>query len=192
MEDFKTIQILIKKTKEPIIKELLAKLKDYDEYTYLHSISVAKLCVSMALCQKFSKKEVDIMATSALLHDIGKIFVPKSILNKVTHLTDDEFVAIRKHPTTGAKYLDSIGLFEPIVIETICQHHENFDGSGYPKHLKGDEVNKYAKILRVMDSYDAMISNRPYHHSRNSKEVITILVSSAGKEYDSDVVNQLL
>lgn len=183
--------LLVKKCQEKITGDILQKIKNYDNYTYEHSVSVAGYCIAMASHLGFSMTDTEIMATSALLHDVGKIFVPITILNKASHLSEEEFNTIKKHPTTGAKFLESTQLFDPIIVETVLQHHENFDGSGYPMHLTGPDINKYAKILRVMDSYDAMISTRPYHSSRDPKEVITILMSSANKEYDEAIVKAL-
>lgn len=171
---------------------ILNTIRDYDKYTYEHSISVASYCTAMAMHLHFSEKDVKIMTTSALLHDVGKIFVPIEILNKSSQLTEEEFNIIKKHPVTGANYLRKFNTFDDIIIETVKQHHENFDGSGYPNHLVGNDINRFAKILRVMDSYDAMISSRPYHSSRDPREVITILLDSANKEYDQNIVKLLL
>lgn len=171
---------------------ILNTIREYDEYTYEHSVSVAGYCATMAMHLHFSEKDVETMTTSALLHDVGKIFVPIEILNKSSQLSEEEFNIIKKHPLTGANYLKKFNSFDEIIIETVFQHHENFDGSGYPNHLVGNDINKFAKILRVMDSYDAMISSRPYHSSRDPREVITILLDSANKEFDQRIVKLLL
>ncbi len=169
-------------------KSLLDKIHNYDEYTYLHCISVANYSVLMARQLGFSDQKLDILATAALLHDIGKIFVPQDILTKTSRLTEEEYRLIQEHTTLGANFLKEAG-YSPIIAETVLEHHENIDGSGYPRHLKGDDINEYAKILRLTDSFDAMTSNRPYHASRNAREVLTILLGCSGKEFDTKLLS---
>ncbi|MFZ6817977.1 HD-GYP domain-containing protein [Undibacterium sp. Ji22W] len=140
----------------------LARLKTADDYTYMHSVAVCALMIALARQLRLSDEDTREAGLAGLLHDIGKMAVPSGILNKPGRLTDEEFVAVKEHPSAGhAMLLESKGVGQ-IALDVCLHHHEKVDGSGYPKGLKGDQISLYAKMGAVCDVYDAITSNRPY------------------------------
>jgi len=140
----------------------LARLKNKDDYTYMHSVAVCALMVSLAKVMDLNEQEVRQAGLAGLLHDLGKAAVPLDILNKPGKLTDDEFDRVKTHPERGYEILkQSIGIDE-VVMDVCLHHHEKVDGSGYPHKLVGDKISLFAKMGAVCDVYDAITSNRPY------------------------------
>jgi putative nucleotidyltransferase with HDIG domain len=140
----------------------LVRLKNKDDYTYMHSVAVCALMVSLAKVMNLSEKEVRQAGLAGLLHDLGKAAVPLDILNKPGKLTDDEFDRVKTHPERGYEILrQSIGVDE-VAMDVCLHHHEKVDGSGYPHKLAGDNISLFAKMGAVCDVYDAVTSNRPY------------------------------
>jgi putative nucleotidyltransferase with HDIG domain len=128
---------------------------------------------------------------AALLHDIGKIGVPAIILDKPGRLTDKEFRIIQRHPRTGARILEPIAAYAPIM-PIVLQHHERFDGSGYPEGLSGKQICLGARILAVADVYDALTSERPYRAAMTQEQAIDIIQKETGRHFDPDVVKAFL
>jgi HD-GYP domain-containing protein (c-di-GMP phosphodiesterase class II) len=122
-----------------------------------------------------------------LLHDIGKIGVPASILDKKEPLTDDEFARIRTHPSIGARILHPIAAYQRL-IPVVEQHHERFDGKGYPKGLAGEAIHPAARIMALADAFDAMVSDRPYRKGMPLGKVRGIIQEEAGRQFDPEVV----
>jgi putative nucleotidyltransferase with HDIG domain len=140
----------------------LARLKDKDDYTYMHSVAVCALMVSLARQLGLDDAQVRQAGLAGLLHDVGKMMIPLEILNKPGKLTDAEFVAVKSHPTEGHKMLlGGIGISD-VALDVCLHHHEKLDGSGYPEKLSGEQISLYAKMGAVCDVYDAITSNRPY------------------------------
>ncbi|GGC84174.1 HD-GYP domain-containing protein [Undibacterium terreum] len=140
----------------------LARLKNADDYTYMHSVAVCALMIALARQLKLDDEQTRAAGFAGLLHDIGKMAVPSTILNKPGKLTDDEFVSIKEHPAAGHKMLlDAKGVGE-IALDVCLHHHEKMDGSGYPEGLAGEQISLYARMGAVCDVYDAITSNRPY------------------------------
>ncbi len=140
----------------------VAKLKSYDDYTFQHCVNVSVFATSLGKLMGLSQKELNMLATSALLHDVGKMLVPKNVLNKPAKLTDEEFKIMKTHVTAGYEYLIKNGL-DPADLKIVIEHHERYDGSGYPYGLKDPEISIFGKIGAVVDIYDAITSNRVYH-----------------------------
>jgi putative nucleotidyltransferase with HDIG domain len=140
----------------------LARLKTADDYTYMHSVAVCALMISLARHLGLDDDSTRQAGLAGLLHDIGKMAVPPEILNKPGKLTDDEFVSVREHPAAGLRMLeDAVGISD-IVRDVCIHHHEKLDGTGYPHRLQGDAISRYARMGAVCDVYDAITSNRPY------------------------------
>jgi HD-GYP domain-containing protein (c-di-GMP phosphodiesterase class II) len=132
------------------------------------------------------------LGEGAILHDIGKLFIPDEILNKNGPLTDEEFELVRRHTNDGFEVLRrkrSISLFSAHV---AYQHHERLDGSGYPRRLTGDDIHEFAKAVAIVDSYDAMTSDRAYRSALPPHEAISILVRETGGKYDRDLVGRFM
>jgi len=140
----------------------LARLKTADDYTYMHSVAVCALMIALANQLGLSDDETREAGLAGLLHDIGKMAIDSAILNKPGKLTDDEFTAVKLHPSEGhSMLLESSGV-SAMALDVCLHHHEKTDGSGYPFGLTGDQISLYAKMGAVCDVYDAITSNRPY------------------------------
>lgn len=140
----------------------LARLKTSDDYTYMHSVAVCAMMVALARELGLSDAEVSHAGTAGLLHDVGKMAVPDEILNKPGALTDSEFTVIKSHPAKGADILALAGDVPAEVIDVCLHHHEKYDGSGYPKGLQAEQIDRLARMAAICDVYDAITSNRPY------------------------------
>jgi len=139
----------------------LARLKDKDDYTYMHSVAVCALMVSLSRQLGLDEAQTRQAGLAGLLHDVGKMMIPLGILNKPGKLTDAEFQSVRDHPSQGHKMLlDGKGISE-VALDVCLHHHEKMDGSGYPEKLASEQISLYAKMGAVCDVYDAITSNRP-------------------------------
>jgi len=140
----------------------VAKLKSYDDYTFQHCVNVSVFATSLGKLTNLPSKELNMLSASALLHDVGKMLVPKEILNKPGKLTDEEFKIMKSHVPAGYDYLIKNGL-DPSELKIVIEHHERYDGSGYPYGLKDPDISLFGKIGAVVDIYDAITSDRVYH-----------------------------
>ena len=150
----------------------LARLKRADEYTYMHSVAVAALMISLAREMGLEQSMVRDAGLAGLLHDIGKMKVPQALLDKPGKLTDEEFVTVRQHSLAGYEILRSSGKVSQRVLDVCLHHHEKVDGSGYPHRLPGDQISLLAKMGAVCDVYDAVTSDRPYKSGWDPAEAI--------------------
>ncbi len=174
------------------IIEAFAKVVDLkDTYTQGHSFRVARYTEMLAREMGCDEKTVEMYHNIALMHDIGKIGVPDSVLNKPGKLTDEEFDLIKSHAERGYEVLKNISLMPEIPIGARS-HHERPDGKGYPLGLKGDEIPPVAKIIAVADCFDAMYSNRPYRPRMNFEKVVFIIKEVSGTQLSPDVVDAFL
>lgn len=140
----------------------LVRLKDKDDYTYMHSVAVCALMVSLAKQLNLNDEQIRQAGLAGLLHDIGKMMIPHEILNKPGKLTDAEFDTVKNHPSEGHKLLLSGSGIGDTALDVCLHHHEKVDGSGYPEQLADEQISLYAKMGAVCDVYDAITSNRPY------------------------------
>lgn len=171
-----------------ITKGLSKIIEAKDEYIKNHSARVGKYAAMIAKEIGFSDEEVEFIKIAGYLHDIGKVGVKDSILNKPGSLTEEEYKYIKKHPLISANILSEIKEYSSIV-NFIQYHHEKFNGKGYPEGLKGEDIPLGARILAIADAYDDLLSNRPYHKSCTEEEAITELINSKGKEFDPKIVD---
>lgn len=140
----------------------LARLKNADEYTYMHSVAVCALMIALARQLGLVESQVREAGLAGLLHDIGKMAIPNEVLNKPGKLSDAEFVVVRDHPLAGAQMLRDSQQASDVVLDVCLHHHEKFDGTGYPHRLAGEQISLFARMGAVCDVYDAITSNRPY------------------------------
>ncbi len=171
-----------------IIYALAATVDAKDSYTYGHSRKVSEYAVAVAEKLDMEQGKMATVRAASLLHDIGKVGVPDSILNKKEPLTDDEWKPIKSHPKLGVEILRHV-IDLANCLPAILHHHEHFDGSGYPAGLKGDQIPLEARILTVADSYDAMTSPRPYREQLPMDEAIDELRRCAGTQFDPEIVD---
>jgi len=140
----------------------LARLKTKDDYTYMHSVAVCALMVSLAKQLDMNEQQVREAGLAGLLHDIGKMMMPLEVLNKPGALTEAEFNVIRSHPVRGYQMLKEGGAVPASALDVCLHHHEKMDGTGYPQRLKGEQISVLARMGAVCDVYDAITSTRPY------------------------------
>ncbi|MEO8296790.1 MAG: HD-GYP domain-containing protein [Burkholderiales bacterium] len=150
----------------------LVRLKSADEYTYLHSVAVCTLMVSLARTLQLPLHQVREAGLAGLLHDMGKARIPLEVLNKPGRLTDAEFDLMKRHPVEGHKLLLQSPGASAMALDVCLHHHEKMDGSGYPKRLKSEQISRYAKMGSVCDVYDAVTSARPYKGAWDPGEAI--------------------
>lgn len=163
-------------------------LKVFDDYTYYHSVNVAVLALIMGVALGYTKTELYKLALSALLHDIGKVFISKNIIDKNGKLTNEEFEEIKKHPTYGYNYLKDRIEIPPKSFLGALQHHEKFDGTGYPDRLKGASISNFGRLIAVADVFDALTSDRPYRKAMPPSESMEYIMGGAGSMFDPDFV----
>lgn len=160
-------------------------------WTAGHSERVAELALRTGAALGLKREELDDLHRASLLHDIGKIGIPQEILDKPGRFTEEEFAIMRKHPEKGALILEPIEDFAP-AIPMVMQHHEWYDGNGYPGRLSGEEITLGGRILAVVDVFDALISDRPYRAGMPHEKVIKIIKEDAGRQFDLKVVEAFL
>ncbi|MEN6326109.1 MAG: HD-GYP domain-containing protein [Syntrophomonas sp.] len=164
-------------------RTLLRVIDLIDHYTYFHSLRVAAYCEHMAREINLSAVDRKVLHHGALLHDIGKIGIGKAILCKNGPLSNEEWLIVKRHPMLGTEMLEHAGPF-PEILSIVRHHHENYDGSGYPYGLAGEEIPYLARILDIADSFDAMTSQRPYHPTRSVNQAMEELERCAAKQFD--------
>jgi len=158
----------------------LAKLKKADEASFLHSLSVSALMIAFGRAIKLAEPVVHELAVGGLLHDIGKIAIPVSILRKSGRLTESEIAIIQRHPVYGFELLRKHSHVSTEILDIALLHHERYDGTGYPKGLKGVETPFNARLAAVCDVYDALTSIRPYKRAFSQAEALSIMIDAKG------------
>ncbi len=184
---YKVKMLESKSVKSRTLKIIINTLCEKSEQNDLHSKSVAKICKRIGQAMKMSKEKISELEILGEIHDIGKIAVNESILNKVEPLNSNEWEEIRKHPQIGYHIVSSSSDIA-FLGECILSHQEWYDGSGYPKGLKGEEIPLMARILSIADAYDAMVSCRPYRKSRTKDEAIEEIKKYSGSQFDPKLV----
>lgn len=184
---------LILKMAEQLLNEVLSKddiminlvdIKSMDNYTYQHCVNVAILSLVLGIELNLSRNELLNLCIGALLHDIGKVFIPKNILNKKGHLTEQEFKLMQKHTINGYAYLNKNFKISRLSAIIVLQHHEKINGTGYPNKLFGNSINKLSKIVAIADVYDALTSHRPYRAALDPSEAIEYILGNGNTHFD--------
>jgi putative nucleotidyltransferase with HDIG domain len=160
-------------------------------WTAGHSERVTALALRIGRTMGLSQAELDIMHRGGLLHDIGKLGIPPPVLDKPGRLNDEELRCMRSHVQIGGRILEPIAAYR-VVLPIVLQHHERFDGKGYPSGLAGEAIDAYARIFSVADCYDAQVSDRPYRAGMDRHQVIENIVRDAGHAFDPQVVEAFL
>lgn len=165
---------------DKIIKNIIFKIKDFNDNLYIHSINVGMYSLILSKEIYNNKTDIENIFMAGLLHDYGKLFISKSIIDKAGKLIDKEKEEIKKHTILGYKKLKELSIDEKI-LNAILDHHERIDKSGYMKKAE-NQISEYAKILMITDVYDAMTSDRIYRPKINKDIVIKYLIENAGKK----------
>ena len=174
-----------------MVQALANTIDAKDSYTNGHSTRVAKYSVMLAKRMGYEDEKLERLYYAALLHDIGKIGVPREIINKTSRLTDEEYEIIKTHPGIGANILNEVTELPDIVIGARW-HHERYDGKGYPDRLMGIEIPEIARIIGVADSYDAMTSKRSYRDILSQEIVTNELIKGKGTQFDPEITDLMI
>jgi HD-GYP domain-containing protein (c-di-GMP phosphodiesterase class II) len=170
----------------------MTAIKDYDEYTYYHSVNVSIISLAIGMRLGLSRKRLSELGIAAMMHDIGKVNIPDKVLNKVTPFNDMEWELIRTHPVEGVKTIFGSIKLDPITLRGAIvsfEHHLNYDGSGYPPVRDYGKLDLFSNIITIADRYDAMTSARVYARiPRPPEEALRILSDGAGKEIDPELL----
>ncbi|NLG36563.1 MAG: HD-GYP domain-containing protein [Clostridiales bacterium] len=168
-------------------------LKAFDDYTFCHSVNVAFLSAATGISLGLTRAKLHELLMGAILHDIGKIYVPHSILSKPSALTREEFEIMKTHSRHGYEYLSGM---DDMVSQDACigvlHHHERFDGRGYPSGLAGGQIAAFGRIIAVCDVYDAITSNRPYRTAWSPSEAIEYIMGNLSIQFEPDVARAFL
>ncbi len=188
------IEKLIMKQHRSIIEfvQLIAKTLDAkDEYTAGHSLRVLDYAVKIAQELNLPEQDIEFLKQACLLHDIGKIGIPDGVLNKKEPLNNKDKRYIENHPILGKKILSNVSEFQPI-LDIVYAHHERVDGKGYPQGLDKEKIPLLARIIAVADTFDAMISERPYRSAKTKEEAIKEIIAVKDKQLDGQIVDLFL
>ncbi|MCR5596841.1 MAG: HD-GYP domain-containing protein [Lachnospiraceae bacterium] len=178
-----TMKIIASQSNTFSVFDMLHNMRDFDDLTFTHSMNVAMICNVFAQWLGMSPDEVKLATACGTLHDIGKLRIDDEIIKKPGKLTDEEFKTIQSHPIFGYRLLQNQKISEHIKLSAL-EHHEKCDGSGYPMHLPGDKIDRFAKLVTIADVYDAMTSNRIYRKGMCPFKVIEIFEQEGLQKYD--------
>lgn len=162
---------------------VLSQIRVRDPYTYSHILDVTALSIALAKKIGFGHKEIKEIALASILHDLGKLLVPKSIMFKPSRLTEKEFQVMKLHPEFGYKMIKYDLKLSEEIAKPALEHQEMYGGGGYPQNLKGDEIHPYSHIVKIADVYDALTSKRPYKESIPSSKAIKIMLGEGEKSF---------
>jgi HD-GYP domain-containing protein (c-di-GMP phosphodiesterase class II) len=196
-DEFQSILYIAKELVDEILsrKEIMLNLvdiKSISNYMYQHSVNVAIISLIMGIKLNLHKFDLLDLGVGALLHDFGTVFIPEEILNKKDKLNEQEYEIVKKHTTIGYDFLGKS--FQIPLSSTLVslQHHERIGGQGYPEGKDGDNISKFAKIVAIADTYDALTSDRPYRKAMSPNEALEYIMANGGIEFDYNLVKVFL
>ena len=192
LHKFNSEQINSQNHLEEIAKSLAGAIDAKDPYTKGHSTSVSRYSEALARACNLPENEVERISLGALLHDVGKIGIPENVLKKPDKLSDEEWNIMKQHPVIGAEKVLQPNESLRDLVPIVKYHHEHVDGTGYPEHLKGDQIPLAAKIVAVADAFHALVSDRPYRKGLGLETACDILLQGAGKQWDGDLVTKFI
>jgi HD-GYP domain-containing protein (c-di-GMP phosphodiesterase class II) len=167
----------------------LVDIRSMNNYLYSHSVNVAIVSLVLGIALKLPKRQLQHLCIGALLHDVGKSFIPREILMKETELELEESLILQQHSTLGYKYLSDTYDLSAHSKMIVLQHHERPDGLGYPNKLTNDQINTLSKIVSIANAYDTLSAGRPNKKAMFPSDVLEFLMSNAGRMFDYDMVN---
>lgn len=173
----------------------LSTIKNYDEYTFNHSVNVCIICIAFAQNLGLSKRQIGEVGMAGLYHDFGKLSIPREILNKAGGLTKDEWETLKKHPAKAVRNLINIKGFSEQDIKKIIpafEHHMGYDNKGYPDTASGRRIHLFSRIVAIADSYDAMTTDRVYQKAKLPSEALKIIADGAGTRFDPILVKAFI
>lgn len=170
----------------------LGGIRSKDQYTFAHSVNVCALLAAFARTMKLGNDITRQLSIGGMLHDIGKMRVPDEILNKPDRLTEGEFDEMRRHVQHGVDILGEVSWITPISLQVTAQHHERYDGSGYPAGLKGDQISPFGQMATIVDVYDAITSTRVYHRPMSPAVAIRKIQEWSGQYFNEELVGHFI
>jgi putative two-component system response regulator len=177
---------------EDVLFSLANAVEAKDSYTQGHTQRVADMAVLLGKKMNLTDDEVAALRVGGILHDIGKIGIPRDVLNKPGPLTAEEWDVMKQHPDIGHRICLPLKRTLGLALDMIQHHHEKLDGSGYPEGLQGDEISTVARIMAVVDIYDALVTDRPYRKGMTKKKALSILMQEGDEgKLDKPIIEQL-
>lgn len=170
----------------------LADLRGKDDYLFAHSVQCSIISTLVARQMGYSREHLQIIATGAILHDIGMAFIPESILHKPGDLTKDEYETVKQHPFLGHEVFKKTSLYSSRAGSILLQHHERKKGQGYPKGLEGDAIYPLAQIVAIADMYDSLTSHRPFREAFKPHEAVELLQGLGHELFDLKILREFL
>lgn len=170
----------------------MRRLKNLDDYTFLHSVSVCAMLVSFSKVVEMELNAIHEVALGALIHDVGKMRVAQAVLNKPAKLTDDEYRHIKSHVVLGSDLIRQLPGIPALTMEPLELHHERFDGGGYPKGLKGEEISPVGRMAAIVDVYDALTSDRVYRKGISPAAAVQKLFEWSKHHFDPEMTKVFL
>ena len=170
----------------------LTQIKDKDNYTAEHSLRVSIMSVALGRELDLMEKELEDLGMAAMLHDVGKIKIPNEVLNKEGSLSNEEYLLIKTHAEHGRNLLQSKSDVPPITVDVAYNHHEQLNGKGYPRGISAEKIPYFAKIVSVVDAFDAITSDRVYSDARSTLEAMRILYDCRGTQFDEEIVRAFI
>lgn len=202
LENKKRVNIQgVKKTVSNLIDEVLsnreilvnfADIRNYDDYTFSHSVQVCVLSIITGISLGLDQIKLKDLATGALIHDIGKTRVDKDILNKPGDLTPEEFAEIKRHAEHGFEILRANQEISLLSAHIAYQHHERWDGNGYPRGLREQEIHLYSRIVAVADVFDALVADRPYRKAYSTNQAVSLMRRMSGSQFEPGILESFL
>jgi putative nucleotidyltransferase with HDIG domain len=169
----------------------LIGIRNYDYYTYTHSVNVAVLAIGLAINAGLSRENIEHLGIGALLHDIGKSSIPNDIVNKPGGLDEPEFSIMKTHVTEGEKILRTHAAVPPDAFPALLEHHEKLSGTGYPRGLAGSDISLFGRIAAIVDAYDALTTGRAYRAAFTPFYALSVLTQET-RDYDRDILRTLI
>jgi HD-GYP domain-containing protein (c-di-GMP phosphodiesterase class II) len=172
--------------KEPVIEHF--DIKAFADYDYYHAANVMMLSLVLGIKLGIAGDKLFELGIASLVHDVGNAFIPSDILNKPGELTPEEFAIVKSHAEKGFEYLRNYYDLSPAACNGALQHHENYDGTGYPGNLRKNKISLFGRIIALTDVFDALISRRPYRHALHPYQALDIIRQKSDRKFDPEIV----
>lgn len=161
-------------------------------HVHTHSVNVSVIGLLFGKYLLLKEHDLNCLGAGLLFHDIGKMEIPPNVINKSSRLTEKEFYEIKRHPKLGLDHLEFKGKIDGRTLKTVIQHHENYDGTGYPYNVSGNDIHLFGRIARIVDVYDAMTSNRPYAAAKRPFATLAEMKEEMIASFDEELLKEFI